>query len=142
MSCREIEYYGFHCERLNKVRHQDVIHLGNTSIQCLLTPGHTAGGVCYLLDDALFTGDTIFTEGCGICNLRGGDPEKMFESIQMIKKTVDPSVRIYPAHSFGKMPGQTLSSLMNENLYFIIPVKEHFVSWRMRNNFFGAFDFH
>ena len=141
MSLEEIDYYGFRCERLNPVRHQDVVALGQTRFSCLLTPGHTKGGVCYLLPDALFTGDTISTEGCGICSAPGADPGKMFESIQMIKGTIAPDVRVYPAHSFGKEPGQTLRSLMNDNIYFQIDGKEHFIAWRMRKNFSGAFNF-
>ena len=141
MSRREIDYYGFRCERLNALRDQEVLSLGQTKISCLLTPGHTQGGVCYLLSDALFTGDTVFSEGCGICNAPGGDPEKMYESFQMIKRTVDPDVRIYPAHSFGKEPGQTMRSVVKNNIYFQIDRKEHFISWRMRSSFSGTFNF-
>lgn len=141
MSTQEIDYYGFRCEGLNGVRHQETVALGQTRFSCLLTPGHTAGGICYLLPDALFTGDTIFTEGCGICNAPGGDAEKMFESVQMVKNTIGPDVRIYPAHSFGKEPGQTLQSLWDENIYFQIDKKEQFIAWRMRSNFLGAFNF-
>jgi hydroxyacylglutathione hydrolase len=141
MSAKEIDFYGFRCARLNAIQHQDVVALGQTSITCILTPGHTAGGMCYLVPDVLFTGDTIFSEGCGICNAPGGNPGKMFESFQMIKKTIDPDVRVYPAHSFGKEPGQPLRSLAKDNIYFQIDQKEHFIAWRMRNNFSGAFNF-
>ncbi len=141
LSAEEIDYYGFQCERLIAIRHQDIIRLGHSRISCLVTPGHTFGGVCYHLPGALFTGDTIFTEGCGICNTTGGNPEKMFESIQMIKTTIDPDARIYPGHSFGKEPGHSLCNLMEENIYFQITEREHFINWRMRRNFFDAFNF-
>lgn len=141
MAAEEMDFYGFQCDRLNAVRHHDVIKLGQTQISCLFTPGHTAGGICYLLPDALFTGDTIFTEGCGICNARGGDPEKMFESVQMIKTTINPNVRIYPGHSFGKEPGQPLETLMKDNIYFQFDRKDQFVNWRMRKSYIGGFDF-
>jgi glyoxylase-like metal-dependent hydrolase (beta-lactamase superfamily II) len=141
ISAEEKEFYGFRCERLNSVQHSDIIEIGHTRISCILTPGHTAGGMCYLLSDALFTGDTIFSEGCGICNQPGGDPEKMFESVQMIKTTINPDVCIYPGHSFGLEPGQPLGSLMKENIYLQIDQKDLFVNWRMRKNFFGGFNF-
>lgn len=141
MSREEIDYYRFRCERLNAVRDREVIPVGDTPVACLLTPGHTAGGACYHARDALFTGDTLFSEGCGICNVPGGDAEKMFESIQMIKRTIDRDVRIYPAHSFGMEQGRTLRALMRDNIYLQIERKELFVGWRMRSGFSGAFNF-
>lgn len=141
MSAEEIDYYGFQSERLIAIQHQDIIPVGQSRISCLVTPGHTVGGVCYHPPGALFTGDTIFTEGCGICNRVGGDPGKMFESIQMIKTVIDPDVHIYPGHSFGKEPGQSLKYLKDENIYFQISEREHFINWRMRRNFFDAFNF-
>ncbi len=141
MSKAEIDYYGFRCKNLNALNHMDEIALGDTDVTCLHTPGHTAGGMCYLLQDSIFTGDTLFIEGCGICNCKGGSPEQMFDSIQLIKAVVNPDTLIYPAHSFGKMPGQTLDFLMKENIYFQIEKKEFFVDFRMRENQKGLFNF-
>jgi hydroxyacylglutathione hydrolase len=141
MSAAEIEYYNYNCDNLNPVRHLEAIQLGRTQINCLLTPGHTAGGTCYLLKDDLFTGDTIFTEGCGLCDSTGGSPEQMYHSIQMIKKLVHPETRIYPAHSYGKQPGYPLRYLFDYNLYFHFVTIEKFVQFRMRPNQKGLFDF-
>ncbi|WP_268964163.1 MBL fold metallo-hydrolase, partial [Paenibacillus sinensis] len=79
--------------------------LGDTQITCILTPGHTYGSACYLTSDHLFTGDTVFIEGCGLCDTVGGDPEQMFHSIQRIKSAINPMVQIFPGHSYGKNPG-------------------------------------
>jgi len=140
-SLKEIEFYKFRCKNLNATDNLDVIKLGETNIKVLLTPGHTVGSVSYLLQDSLFTGDTIFIEGCGMCNTNGGNPVQMFESIQMIKKMIDPSVRIYPAHSYGKEPGYPLSNLMQENIYFLIDREDLFVEFRMRSNQNDIFKF-
>lgn len=142
MSAREIDYYHFTSKNLHSVQDQDVITLGESGITCLLTPGHTAGGICYFSAGSLFTGDTIFTEGCGICNGEGGSPEEMFETIQKIKNTVHPGVRVYPGHSYGKDPGYTLAHLMKENIYFLINKKNYFVDFRMRENQPDFFRFH
>jgi glyoxylase-like metal-dependent hydrolase (beta-lactamase superfamily II) len=124
------------------VRHLDTIHLGETPISFLFTPGHTAGGGCYLLSDSLFAGDTVFIEGCGICHARGGSPEEMFNSIQEIKRIVPPHVRVYPGHSFGEKPGRTLHHLVKQNIYFQINKKRQFIDFRMRKSFKKFFDFH
>lgn len=142
MSALEIDYYQFTSRNLNSVQDQDVITLGETGIACLLTPGHTAGGLCFLSAGSLFTGDTIFIEGCGICNCPGGSAEQMFDTIQRIKKTVHPGVRVYPGHSYGKKPGYTLAHLMNDNIYFLLGKKNYFVDFRMRENQPVFFPFH
>ncbi|SFJ70044.1 MBL fold metallo-hydrolase [Thermoflavimicrobium dichotomicum] len=142
MSKKEIDYYHFRCQNLNPVEDFDTIQLGETSITSLLTPGHTAGGTCYQLSESLFTGDTVFIEGCGICDTIGGSPDQMFDSIQKIKRHSNPDVRIYPGHSYGLEPGYPLKYLLHNNIYFIFEKKEQFIAFRMRKNqkkyhFFG-----
>ena len=139
MSLDEISFYKVQYKNLNPIQHFDVIKLGQTNITTLLTPGHTVGSVSFLLSRSLFTGDTIFFEGCGICNTKGA--EQMFNSIQMIKKMVAPDVRVYPGHSFGKEPGEPIKHLAKENIYFSIEQKEIFVNFRTRKNQKNLFNF-
>lgn len=134
MSALECDYYQFQAPRLIQFHDRDTFYLGHTRIQCLVTPGHTAGGSCFLLSDDIFTGDTLFTEGCGVCFMDGGNPEQMFESFQRIKQTVAPHVRVYPGHSYGQPPGCALGDLAKYNIYFALDNKQHFVDFRMRKN--------
>jgi len=76
----------------------DVIELGNYKIKVIHTPGHTQGGVCYYVDDKLFSGDTIFRESVGRCDLEGGDFNKIVESIENKIYTLPPETVIYPGH--------------------------------------------
>lgn len=132
MSSREIDVYGFRCERLNAVEHGDVVRIGDTAVACLATPGHTAGGLCFHAGDALFTGDTVFTEGCGVCTAPGGDPRAMFQSLALIRRAVPLATRVFPGHSFGMAPGRTLRVLERENVYLQFEDPEQFIAWRMR----------
>lgn len=141
MSLKEIEFYQFRCKNLNPLQHHDIIQLGKTEIATLLTPGHTAGSTSFFLSGSLFTGDFIFIEGCGICNTMGGCPEKMFDSIQMIKETVASDVRVYPGHSFGNEPGYPIEYLLKKNIYFLINEKKLFINFRMRKNQTNIFNF-
>lgn len=134
MSLKEIEFYNFKCNNLYELHDGDLIKIGNTAISCMLTPGHTAGGMCYLLNDCIFTGDTIFIEGCGICNAYGGCPRLMYESIQRIKKEAPYNSKIYPGHLYGKEPGYQLSYLLKNNIYFKIHSIDAFIKYRMRSN--------
>ncbi|MUL34428.1 MBL fold metallo-hydrolase [Priestia megaterium] len=142
MSAVEIECYEFNCKNINSIEDLEVLSIEGIKITCLLTPGHTKGGMCYLVKDSLFTGDTLFIEGCGICDGDGGNPEQMYESIQRIKQIIPLNTRIYPGHSFGKKPGLRLIDLMKENIYCLIENKKTFVDFRMRkNNNNRKFDF-
>ena len=76
----------------------DVLTLGDTEIKVLHTPGHTQGGVCYLVNDMLFSGDTIFREAVGRCDLEGGDFDQIVESIETKIFTLPENITIYPGH--------------------------------------------
>ena len=79
----------------------DILKLGNMEIKVIHTPGHTQGGVCYLADGKLFSGDTIFREAVGRCDLEGGDFDQIVESIENKIFTLPPETLIYPGH--GRM---------------------------------------
>ncbi|MBW4085273.1 MBL fold metallo-hydrolase [Paenibacillus sp. S150] len=134
VSRKEAEYYQYFASNLNLLDEWDCLCIGRTRVEVLLTPGHSAGSVCYLLDESLISGDTLFAEGCGICSTPGGDAEQMFRSLQMIKRVVPPYTKVYPGHSYGKPPGQTFESILEYNIYLQLDKQEHFISFRMRKN--------
>lgn len=76
----------------------EVIKLGNLEIKVIHTPGHTQGGVCYLIDNNLFSGDTIFKESVGRCDLPGGNFDQIVESIENKIFTLSKDTMIYPGH--------------------------------------------
>jgi len=67
MSRQEIAASGFEARQLVAID-ETPWHVGQMSIEPILTPGHTPGCVCYLIGNNLFSGDVLFAEGCGICN--------------------------------------------------------------------------
>ena len=60
----------------------DTFALGNSTVQVLSTPCHTAGHICYLVDGNVFTGDTMFVSGCG--NFNSGTPAQMASAFQKL----------------------------------------------------------
>lgn len=142
MSSLEAEYYNFKCTSLCLIDDMDIIKLGNTYITCILTPGHTVGSVCYYVDNNLFTGDTLFIEGCGICDTEGGCPTKMYESIQKIKEVTNDNTVIYPGHSYGEDLGKPIEYVKLKNIYFQIDRVQDFVNFRMRKNQKNLYDFY
>lgn len=79
------------------LRDGDVIRLGDETITVLHTPGHTGGSVCYLCDGFLITGDTLFAESFGRCDLWSGDMEQMRGSLSALRD-LDGKLTIYPGH--------------------------------------------
>ncbi len=123
----------FSCSGLQLVNDKDTINVGDTQIMCLLTPGHTEGSICYFIDGNLFSGDTIFIEGCGMCFNREAAKE-MFHSVQRIKSSISSKDKIYPGHRYGENPGIEFGYLLKNNIYFQISDVENFVNFRMRKN--------
>ena len=73
------------------------ISIGEFKFEVIHTPGHTEGSVCYLFDDLLFTGDTLFHGGKGRTDFSGGDSEKMKKSLELLYN-MPGDYAIYPGH--------------------------------------------
>lgn len=76
----------------------DILGLAGTQIKCLHTPGHTRGGMCYLTQEGVFTGDTLFKMGVGRYDLFGGDLEALEHSIKNKLYTLPDETPVYPGH--------------------------------------------
>ena len=131
MSEEEIAVSGFKARQLVGIATEPWA-VGQMIIEPILTPGHTPGCICYLIGNNLFTGDVLFAEGCGVCP----DTQSayaMFASLRNLKARVKPQTRIFPGHSYGKLPGQCLSQLLKENIYLHFPDKDSFAAFRLRS---------
>lgn len=71
--------------------------LGNNKIKVIHTPGHTDGCVCYLIDDILFSGDTLFFESVGRTDFVTGDSMQLMASLKKIIALKGVS-RVYTGH--------------------------------------------
>ncbi len=92
------------------VTHGDVLPLGDTVIRVYHTPGHSLGSVCYGVENALFSGDTLFAGGYGRCDLYGGDINALAHSLGSLRE-LDPSLTIYPGHGGSATLGDALNNL-------------------------------
>ncbi len=79
----------------------DTIEFENFTIKAISTPGHTSNDMCYLIeadnDKAVFTGDTLFTGGCG--RLFGGNAELMWDSLLQLASLPD-NTSVYCGHEY------------------------------------------
>ena len=74
------------------------LKIGNSEIKIIHTKGHSKGGVCYLIGDNLFSGDTLFKTSIGRCDLFGGDIKEIEHSIKEKLFKLDDSITVYPGH--------------------------------------------
>ena len=73
------------------------ICVGSLKFTVMETPGHTWGSVCYLCEDAMFCGDTLFAASCGRTDLSGGDRVTMMNTLERLCE-IDTDYRIFPGH--------------------------------------------
>lgn len=90
------------------VKDQDSLELGKVKIKVIYTPGHTADGICLLVDGKLFTGDTLFVGECGRTDLSGSSAKDMYDSLFSKILPLDDSIEVYPGHDYGKKPVSTI----------------------------------
>ena len=76
----------------------EVFNAGSMEIKCVYTPGHTSCSVCYITDEKIFSGDTLFLRNCGRWDLPTGDEAALFKSIREIIYAFDDSMGVYPGH--------------------------------------------
>jgi len=73
------------------------LELADFRVECIATPGHTKGGVCFRIGQQLFTGDTLLLNGPGRTDLPGGSATQIQESIQRLL-ALPGDLEIYPGH--------------------------------------------
>ncbi len=66
------------------VQDGDTLLYAGIALKVLHTPGHTPGGVCYECGNHIFTGDTLFTQGYGRCDLPGGSEMQLMRSLRRL----------------------------------------------------------
>jgi glyoxylase-like metal-dependent hydrolase (beta-lactamase superfamily II) len=93
------------------VRDNERVTFGKESFKCISTPGHTAGGMCILIGDHLFSGDTLFRRSVGRTDLHGGSHETLISSIVFRLLVLDDHINVYPGHG----PKSTIGEERKEN---------------------------
>lgn len=76
----------------------DKIKIGNSELKVIYLPGHTPGGVGYLIDNMIFSGDTVFLNSVGRTDLPGGNFDDLKASVTNKIFTLDENTIIYTGH--------------------------------------------
>jgi len=80
------------------LKDNEIIELGELKLHIIHTPGHTRGGICIKVEDALFTGDTLFAGSIGRTDFEGGSFPQIIDSIKNKLLVFDDNTKVYPGH--------------------------------------------
>ena len=89
----------------------DMLAIGNLRLQALHTPGHTRDSMCLMVEDRVFTGDTLLIGATGRTDLPTGNPEQLYDSLFNKLLKLDPKTLVYPAHDYK---GRTHTTIAGE----------------------------
>jgi glyoxylase-like metal-dependent hydrolase (beta-lactamase superfamily II) len=96
----------------------DVVQVGAIPIQLIHTPGHTPGSQCFLVENRLVAGDTLFLQGCGRTDLPGGDPRQLYLSLTQKLAKVPDSATLFPGHLYDPRASAPLGETRRSNFVF------------------------
>ena len=99
---------------LVKVDNHDTLPIGRLTLTFMHTPGHTPGSQCFLVDDRLISGDTLFIGSCGRTDLPGSDPSEMYYSLTQRLGALPDQTILFPGHNYGG-PASTIGQEKRNN---------------------------
>jgi glyoxylase-like metal-dependent hydrolase (beta-lactamase superfamily II) len=119
---------GVSANHLHQHQPGDTVKVGDIEICLVHTPGHTPGSQCFLVDNRLIAGDTLFLEGCGRTDLPGSNPDQMFESLQTLAALPDQTV-VFPGHRYSDPSSRSLAEVRQTNYVFKPKTKTDWLQW-------------
>lgn len=127
----EYEFWQHELDKPSLHHGGDEISLGDSTIKMLHTPGHTPGSVCYQIGNDIITGDTLFVFGCGRCDLSGGNPEHMYQTLKNMKERLPEDMLIHPGHNYSVTKTSTLGEQYEGNPFMHYDDEEQFINYRL-----------
>ncbi len=125
----EIPYLSNIKNTIEAVTDGQIITVGTTKAKVIVTPGHTSGGVCFLLENHLIAGDTLFVYGAGHCALPGASAKQCFHSMQKLKQIPD-NIHLRCGHDYGDKKTTTMGEQKNGNPFLLIDNLPDFINYR------------
>jgi hydroxyacylglutathione hydrolase len=100
-----------------KTDNGDKVDVGGLEVQLIHTPGHTPGSQCFLVDNRVVSGDTLFIDACGRVDFPGGNPEQMYYSLTQKLMALPDEMILFPGHNYAAQSQATLGEQKKTNPY-------------------------
>jgi glyoxylase-like metal-dependent hydrolase (beta-lactamase superfamily II)/rhodanese-related sulfurtransferase len=93
----------------------EMVVLGHLRLRVIHTPGHTRDSMCLIVEDCLFTGDTLLIGATGRTDLPTGDAEALYDSLFGGILRLDPALKVFPAHDYKGRSHSTIAQEIADN---------------------------
>ena len=111
-----------------KVKDQEKIKIENIELTSMYTPGHTDCSYSFLMNDRVFTGDTLLIKGTGRTDFQNGNPRDQFNSIFNILLKLPETTFVYPAHDYKGKKFSTIGEEKSFNPRLQVKSENEYVS--------------
>ena len=101
------------CSDIN-IADSATLQFGKYTVRALSTPGHTDGCTSYLVENMVFTGDTLLIRGCGRTDFQQGSSDDLYDNVLKKLFTLPDMTLVYPAHDYK---GRSVSSIGEEKKF-------------------------
>ena len=102
------------------------INVENIELKAVYTPGHTDCSYSYLMNDRVFTGDTLLINGTGRTDFQNGNSYDAYESLFGKLLKLPEKTLVYPAHDYNGKKNSTIESEKNNNPRLQVSSKEQY----------------
>ena len=109
-----------------KIKEDDEIEVENIKLRALYTPGHTDCSYSYLMNDRVFTGDTLLINGTGRTDFQNGSSFDAYDSLFNKLLKLPEKTLVYPAHDYNGKKFSTIETERNNNPRLQVSSKEEY----------------
>ena len=110
-----------------RIKDDETIKVENIEIKSIYTPGHTDCSYCYLMNDRVFTGDTLLINGTGRTDFQNGSPYDAYDSLFSRLLKLPEKTLVFPAHDYNGKKNSTIENEKNNNPRLQVNSKEEYV---------------
>jgi len=110
-----------------RIKNDEKINVENIELKAIYTPGHTDCSYSYLMNDKVFTGDTLLINGTGRTDFQSGSSEDSYDSLFNKLLKLPESTLVYPAHDYNGKKYSTIKNEKNNNPRLQVSSKEEYV---------------
>ncbi len=98
-----------------RLKENEKVKIENIELKTIYTPGHTECSYCFLMNDRVFTGDTLLINSSGRTDFQGGSAVAQYDSIFNKLLKLPEKTMVYPAHDYNGKTSSTIGSEKNNN---------------------------
>jgi len=109
-----------------KIKDSEKIKIENIQLEAMYTPGHTDCSYSYLMNDRVFTGDTLLINGTGRTDFQSGSPYDAYDSLFNRLLKLPEKTLVYPAHDYNGKKNSTIENERNNNPRLQVSSKDEY----------------